>query len=93
MSTEPLPAESRRIWAWQSRLLPFVVVVLSLLTLFACVANVVQVYHVETHIEKPHDVNIDDILSVAWLLSQFGGRGRPQVAIQLLRTPGNPSGT
>jgi hypothetical protein len=48
--------------AWQLRLLPFVVGALSLLTLFACVANVVQVYEVERHIESSHDLELDKII-------------------------------
>jgi hypothetical protein len=62
MSAKPLLSESSQLWAWQSRLLPFVVAVLSLLTLFACVANVLQVYQVEKHIESEHDVKINDLL-------------------------------
>lgn len=62
MSSESSPAESRKLWAWQLRLLPFVIGALSLLTLFACVANVVQVYEVERHIEQDHDVGIDKIV-------------------------------
>jgi len=62
MSSEPQLSESSQLWAWQSRLLPFVVTVLSLLTVFACVANVLQVYQVEKHLESSHEVNIDDLL-------------------------------
>lgn len=62
MSTKSLLPESSQLWAWQSRLLPFVVSVLSLLTLFACVLNVLQVYQVEKHIENTHEVHINDLL-------------------------------
>jgi hypothetical protein len=62
MPTEPLLPESAQLWAWQSRLLPFVLGVLSLLTLFACVANVLQVYEVEKHIESTHEVDINNLL-------------------------------
>lgn len=62
MSPESSSADSRRVWAWQLRLLPFVIGALSVLTLFACVANVVQVYKVERHIEQNHDVAIDQII-------------------------------
>ncbi len=58
-----MPSEtvSRKVWAWQLRLLPFVVGVLSLLTLFACISNIVQVYEVEHHIETNHEVDIEKI--------------------------------
>jgi hypothetical protein len=61
MSLEPAANESRNVWAWQLRLLPFVVAALSALTLFACIANVVQVYEVERHIEQVHDIGMDKI--------------------------------
>jgi hypothetical protein len=49
------------MWEWQTRLLPFVLVLLSLLTLFACVSNVVQVYQVEKHIETNHEIDLKEL--------------------------------
>jgi hypothetical protein len=80
MPTDPSLLESRQTWAWQLRLLPFVVGVLSLLTLFACVANVVQVYEVEKHIEGTHDVNINDIVPAA-----SGGTGTETDRLSYMR--------
>jgi hypothetical protein len=61
MATGPISQDSQKTWEWQTRLLPFVLVLLTLLTLFACVSNVLQVYQVEKHIETNHEIDLKEL--------------------------------
>jgi hypothetical protein len=59
----PLQEIDRRTAKWQDRLLPFMILVLVALAIFACVANVTQVKQVQAHIEAAHEINLEPALA------------------------------
>jgi hypothetical protein len=56
--------ETPELWAWQTKLLPFMMSILIALTIFSCAANVYQVYQVEKHIETTHDTDLKPMLVI-----------------------------
>jgi hypothetical protein len=51
-------AEAKTENSWQSKLLPFMLAVLLILTVFCCVANLYQVHVVQEHIQQAHEVDL-----------------------------------
>jgi len=58
------PSQTPELWAWQAKLLPFMMSILAALTIFSCAANVYQVYRVEKHIETTHDTDLKPMLVI-----------------------------
>lgn len=50
--------------SWQARLLPFMVAILLLLTVFCCAANLYQVHVVQGHIQQAHEVDLAPSFSI-----------------------------
>lgn len=53
---------SKNLLEWQKRLLPFMVAMMVALAVFAAITNAVEAWHVQTHIEKTHEID----LKVIW---------------------------
>jgi hypothetical protein len=50
--------------AWQTKLLPFMLSILLLLTVFCCAANLYQVHVVQQHIQQAHEVDLSPSFTV-----------------------------
>lgn len=61
--------ESKQLVAWQTRLLPFTISTLVALTVFACAANVYQVYIVQKHMTEV-ETDLDSLLKTEFAAPQ-----------------------
>jgi hypothetical protein len=60
----PLKAKAGGLGVWQAKLLPLMVGMLVVLTAFFCVSNIVQMYVINSHIERSDELNLEPALSV-----------------------------
>jgi len=73
-SADLISSESRASLWWQRRLLPLMVGMLVMLTIFFCIASLVQVQHLNSRIEQPPTL---DLQSVNTILDNVQSIGNP----------------
>lgn len=56
--------EAPRITMWQKRLLPFMISMLSVLTLFFFIASLIQIYYLQSRIEQSPELDLNPALSM-----------------------------
>jgi hypothetical protein len=64
--------ERNQLVAWQTRLLPFTISIVVALTVFACVANVCQVYNVQKHMTEV-ETDLGDLVQTEFAAPQTNG--------------------